>query len=116
MSLLLYAGIVWLLAASGSFVQNLTLSAVSRLFTYGVICLALPVLRRRERMGDPSVGHSWFTLPGGWLIPAASLLFSAVLATRMTSREAWITCGVLAFGVVNWLWARGRVRVAEAAA
>ncbi len=27
----------------------------------------------------------------------------------MTSREAWITCGVLAFGVVNWLWARGRV-------
>ena len=115
-SLLLYAGLVWLLAASGSFVQNLTLSAVSRLFTYGVICLALPALRRRERMGDATVGHPWFTLSGGWLIPATSLVFSVVLATRMTSREAWITCGVLAFGLLNWLWARGRVRVAEAAA
>jgi APA family basic amino acid/polyamine antiporter len=115
-SLLLYAGAVWLLAASGSFVQNLTLSAVSRLFTYGVICLALPVLRRRERAGDRAVGHPRFRLPGGWLIPAASLAFSVVLATRMTAREAWITCGVLAFGILNWLWARERVPVAEAVA
>ena len=40
--------VVWALAASGSFLQNLTLSVASRLITYGLVCAALPVLRRRK--------------------------------------------------------------------
>jgi basic amino acid/polyamine antiporter, APA family len=110
-SLFTYAGIVWLLAASGSFVQNLTLSAVSRLFIYGTISLALPVLRRHERQGDLSAGQPWFRLPAGTLIAVASLSFTVVLATRMTTREAGITCAVLALGLANWSWARGRPAV-----
>jgi APA family basic amino acid/polyamine antiporter len=107
-SLFIYAGIVWLLAASGSFVKNLTLSAVSRLFIYGAICLSLPRLRRQERAGASSAAQAWFRIPGGWLIPAAALAFTAVLATRMTAREGWITGAVLVLGGANWLWARQR--------
>jgi APA family basic amino acid/polyamine antiporter len=114
-SLAIYAGIVWLLSASGSFVQNLTLSAISRLFIYGTISLALPALRRREQQGDASAGQPWFRLRAGGLIAAASLAFTVVLATRMTSREAWITAAVLVLGVVNWVWARGRIAPLAAA-
>jgi amino acid transporter len=36
-SIVFYGVLVWLLAVSGSFLQNLTLSAVSRLVTYGLV-------------------------------------------------------------------------------
>ena len=35
--------------SAGTFLQNLSLSAVSRLLTYGAVCVALVVLRRRDR-------------------------------------------------------------------
>jgi amino acid transporter len=46
-SILVFAVLVWLLALFGSFAGNATLSAGSRLFYYGVICAALPILRRK---------------------------------------------------------------------
>ena len=47
-SVLVFAALTWALASVGSFLQNLSLSAVSRLLTYGAVCVALIVLRRRE--------------------------------------------------------------------
>ncbi len=51
-SVLLFAGTVWTFAAVGDFLQNLTLSAVSRLLTYGAVSVALVVLRRKETGGQ----------------------------------------------------------------
>src|SRR5207253_4839805 len=48
-SIFVFALLVWLLAVFGSFAGNATLSAGSRLFYYGVICAALPALRRKQR-------------------------------------------------------------------
>jgi amino acid transporter len=102
-SILAHAAIALGLALSGSFLQNLTLSAVSRLATYGVACLAVPVLRRRA--GVPPAA---FHLPVGAAIGALGAGFSLLLATRMSGREAMVLAAVVAGATVNWWIARGR--------
>ncbi len=64
-SVLLFAAMVWTFAAAGNFLQNLTLSAVSRLLTYGAVSVALVVLRRKERAREDGVEAAWFRVPGG---------------------------------------------------
>jgi amino acid transporter len=103
-SVLLFAVLVWVLAAGGSFLQNLTLSAVSRLFTYGAVCVALVVLRRRERGGSAEPSRAWFRIPAGTLVAILGLAFSAGLALRMTGRELIVLGGTLALGLLHWLW------------
>ena len=102
----LYALLVWLLAVSGGFLSNLSLSAISRLFTYGVVCLALPRFRRMEAEGN--VPRARLRLPGGALWMTAGLAISLVLATRMTRQELVVMSVTLALGAANWLWARNR--------
>ena len=108
-SVALFAVLVWVLAASSGFLQNLTLSAVSRLFTYGAVCCALIVFRVRDAAGPtPSVPAPTFRLPYGILVAALGLGFSTVLATRMTQKES-VALGVTLFlGALNWLWVRRR--------
>ncbi|HSE45925.1 MAG TPA: APC family permease, partial [Gemmatimonadales bacterium] len=65
-SLFWYCVLVWVLAASGTFLQNLTLSAISRLVIYALMCAALVQLRRRELAPAPG-----FTLPAGTIVAAA---------------------------------------------
>jgi APA family basic amino acid/polyamine antiporter len=106
-SVVVFAGAVWALAAAGSFLQNLSLSAVSRLLTYGMVCVALIVLRRREReRGD--VEPAWFRVPAGPLVAGLGLAFSAVLALRMKQVELAVLTGTLVCGFLHWLWMRGK--------
>lgn len=100
-SLLCFSLLTWGLASAGSFLQNLTLSAVSRLLTYGLVCLAL-VRYRRTQLAPPPI----FTLPGGTTLALLGVLFSLAVATRMTSREGLILAMTLAIGLANWLWTR----------
>jgi amino acid transporter len=104
-----FAVLVWALAASSGFLQNLTLSAVSRLFTYGAVCCALVVFRVREAAGpNPPVPAPTFRLPYGILVAFLGLGFSIVLATRMTQKES-IALGVtLLLGALNWVWVKRR--------
>jgi amino acid transporter len=107
-SVLLFAVLVWGFAAAGSFLQNLTLSAVSRLFTYGAVCVALIVLRRRERQGSPDVSQAWFRVPAGTVVALLGLAFSAALALRMNLREIGVLTGTLVLGLLHWAWMRKR--------
>jgi APA family basic amino acid/polyamine antiporter len=107
-SVMLFAILVWALAAAGSFLQNLTLSAVSRLFTYGAVCAALVVLRRRERAGSPDLNPAWFRLRAGGTAAFLGLVFSAALAFRMNKRELAVLGGTLLVGLVHWSLVRGR--------
>lgn len=101
-SILLYAALVFVLAASGNFLQNLTLSAVSRLVTYGLVCAALPVLRWRDgTAGAPSTAA--FTLPGGPVFAALGLLGMAVVATQVSAREGIIMAVVVTLATLHWL-------------
>ncbi|MEZ4587251.1 MAG: APC family permease [Gemmatimonadales bacterium] len=102
-SVLLFSALALVLALSGSFVQNLTLSAVSRLATYGLVCLAVPVMRRRSDLAEPA-----FRLPFAGPIAVLGVFFSLLLATRMTSREGIILAIVATLAGVNWLVARRR--------
>jgi amino acid transporter len=99
---------VWTFAAVGDFLQNLTLSAVSRLLTYGAVSVALVVLRRKEAAGQDGVDAAWFRLPLGTTIAALGLAFSAVLAMRMKQRERAGLAGTLLAGLLHWLWMRAR--------
>jgi hypothetical protein len=99
---------VWALAAAGSFIQNLTLSAVSRLLTYGAVSVALVVLRRKEREPGGAVEPAWFRVPAAHAIAALGLIFSVVLAMRMRQRELAVLAGTLLAGLLHWLWMRSR--------
>ncbi|MFN8652979.1 MAG: APC family permease [Gemmatimonadales bacterium] len=105
-SVVTYAVLVWLLASSGGFLGNLSLSAVSRLFTYGLVCAALPRLRQLEREGRVPAARLRLPLP--WLWAGLGLLLSLVLATRMTRQELLVMTGTILLAGANWLWARKR--------
>lgn len=108
-SVLVYASLVWLLAVSGSFLQNLTLSAVSRLFTYGLVCAALIACRRMEARGH-DLPAARLRLPGGQWWAVAGIGCTALLATRMARQELLVLTATALLATFNWAWVRHRDR------
>lgn len=104
LSIVVFAGLVWVLAVAGTFRWNVTLSAVARLFTYASTCAALLVLRRRQPGADA------FRLPGGPVFALLGIGFSLVLITRMGGGELLILIVTAAIALLNWFWARERSR------
>jgi len=101
-SILVFALLTWLLALLGSFDWNLTLSAVARLFYYGLVCAALPVLRRREPRG------AHFVLPGGMYLAILGVGICIVLGTRVDLSGSLILIATVIVALLNWLWVRRR--------
>jgi amino acid transporter len=83
-----------------TFAWNVTLSAVARLFYYGAICLAVPVLRARQP------GAALVRLPGGWALPALGVLLCATLLTRVDFSKSLVLLATLAIALANWLVVR----------
>jgi basic amino acid/polyamine antiporter, APA family len=99
-SIVIYALLVFVFAALGTFQWNATLSAVSRLAVYGAMALSVPVLRRRQD------AKAQFLLPAPFLFSGLALLFSIVLLTQMGRGEFIVvgaTCGI---ALLNWLMVR----------
>jgi amino acid transporter len=104
-SIILFGILVWGLAVQGSLLQNLSLSAVSRLSTYGLVCAALPVLRRRD--GKPGAAPpALVRIPGGTVLGVIGILSATVLATRMSGREALLLAVVVIIASAHWALAR----------
>lgn len=99
-SILVFALLVWLLALFGSFAGNATLSAGSRLFYYGVVCAALPVLRRKT--GEPALVQ----LPCGTLLAILGTLICAGLLTQIEYSKSLILVAAVAIAFLNWLAVR----------
>ena len=78
-------------ALSGTFTQLASLSVAARFFEFIPTCLAVPVLRRRQRRADGSIQPALFRLPLGPVIP--------LLAT------ATCLCLLWASAADVWLWA-----------
>lgn len=100
-SIVIFAATVVLFSIGGDFRWNASLSAISRLFVYGAIVGALPVLRKKwpER--------SLFRLPAGMTFAALGLLFTAVLIAQMHWTELVVMSITFAIGLLTWIWARG---------
>jgi amino acid transporter len=108
-SIVTFAVLLTLFSVGGSFRWNAMLSAVARMFMYGSIAAALPVLRKKQ----PQAAS--FRLPGGPLFAALALLFSAALVTRMHWGELAVVSITFALGTMNWFWSRRRVPLGIAA-
>ena len=91
-----------LFSIGGNFRWNASLSAISRLFMYGAIVAALPVLRRKYPEGGK------FRLPAGMFFAALGLVFVVVLLAQMHRTEFIVMSITIAIAFLNWLWARNR--------
>jgi amino acid transporter len=101
-SIMVFAILLWALALMGTFRWNAILSALSRLFAYGITCAALPILRKK----DPA--QQSFHLPGGAAFAALGILFALVLLSRMGETELIALAITAALSFLNWLAVRGR--------
>jgi APA family basic amino acid/polyamine antiporter len=101
-AILVFGFLTWSLALAGSFTWNVTLSAVSRLIYYGAICIAVPVLRRRQPRA------AWFRLPIGPAFAAVGLTICLVLVTGADFSKSMILLATVAIAFVNWIVVRQR--------
>jgi basic amino acid/polyamine antiporter, APA family len=98
-SIFVFALLVWTLALVGSFTWNVTLSAGSRLFYYGVVCAALPALRRKR-------GPPLFRVPGGTWIARLGVVICVGLLTRIDYSKSLILLAAVGVALLNWLLVR----------
>jgi APA family basic amino acid/polyamine antiporter len=103
LSIVIFALMLILFSIGGNFRWNASLSAISRLFMYGAIVAALPVLRRKYPQGGK------FRLPAGMFFAVAGLAFMGVLLTQMHRAEGIVLSITFAVALLNWLWVRGRM-------
>jgi amino acid transporter len=97
---MVFAVLLWALALMGTFRWNATLSALSRLFAYGITCAALPTLRRKL----PNQEN--FHLRGGVALAALGIVFALVLLSRVGRAELIALAITVAFSLLNWLAVR----------
>ena len=102
-SILIFATLLWVIATMGNFRWNVVLSSASRLITYGLVCGALLVLRRK----GPGVAS--YRLPLGPIFAVIGIALMIMLFARTTLEElAWILA-TAAIAFLNWLATRRRV-------
>jgi basic amino acid/polyamine antiporter, APA family len=104
-AILVFAFLTWTLALAGSFTWNVTLSAVSRLFYYGAICVAVPVLRRSQPRA------AWFRLPAGPVLASLGVIICLVLVTGADFSKSLILLATIGVALVNWIAVRKRTSV-----
>ena len=102
-SILVFAVLLWGLAALGNFRWNVVLSSASRVVTYGLVCAALLALRRK----DPAAAA--YRLPLGPIFAVTGMALMIAVFSR-TSRDefAWILAAA-AIAFVHWLATRRHV-------
>jgi basic amino acid/polyamine antiporter, APA family len=102
LSILIFAGLLWSLAVTGSFQWNATLSAIARIFYYVIVCAGVMVLRRR----DP--GAARFRVPGGPVTAVSGIVLSLLLLFGIRLESFLFLAGIFALAFANWVWVRTR--------
>ena len=102
-SILVYGGASFLLAATGSFVWLAVLSVFTRLLIYMTCIASMP--RIRSVAGDVP---GQIKLPGGIAIPLIAMLVCIALLTRVSLESVLATATLLAVGTILF-WIAGRV-------
>ena len=91
-SILVYSALTLVFALFGGFQWNATLSAIVRLVTYGSVCVALVVFRRR------GAAEPGFRLPGAAVVVPLAVGFCLFLLSTRTFAQAWILLLLMAAG------------------
>jgi APA family basic amino acid/polyamine antiporter len=99
-SIVVFALLLTLFSIGGDFRWNAMLSSVARLFVYGSVAAALPVLRKKQPDADG------FRLPFGIVFSSLALIFTGVLVTRMKRAEFIVIAITTLLALLNWLWAK----------
>ncbi|HEX9564789.1 MAG TPA: APC family permease [Gemmatimonadaceae bacterium] len=117
-SILIFAAVSWLLALQAGLIQNLSLSAVSRLLLYASVCAALPVFRRRDVRGvmTPGVHPALFRARFGNALAAIGIVIALVLVTRMNQREAVSMAVTVTVAAAHWWYLKARRGTRDAGA
>jgi basic amino acid/polyamine antiporter, APA family len=102
-----FAVAVFVLSQQGGLLQNISLSTVSRLLTYSLVCAALPVFRWREGTPD-AVEPARFRAPFGSVVATIGVVASLVLVTQMTGKESLWLAAVSALALLHWTIVRDR--------
>ena len=100
-AILVNAALALALALYGSFAWAATISVITRLIVYLIVCAALLALRLRKPHEAPG-----FRLRGGAAIPVAGIAFCLWLLATRTYEQAWIILGIMAAGAALWLLRR----------
>jgi amino acid transporter len=96
-SIVVFAVLLWLFSAAGSFQWSASLSAVARLFLYGFVCAALLKLRKDQPAADA------FRLPFGPAFSIFGIGFALYLLFGMSMTEFAIIGGTFLLAYVHWL-------------
>ncbi len=99
-SILVFALLVWLLALFGSFAGNATLSAASRLAYYGLVCAALPLLRKKQSSMEG------FRIPGGTVFAVVGVCLCLGLLTQVGFSNSAVLVVTMVAAFLNWVVAR----------
>jgi APA family basic amino acid/polyamine antiporter len=101
LSIVTYAALVWALAASGSFLQNVSLSVAARLITYGLVCAGLLVLRKRD--GTPRAAPpAAFRLPAGPVFAVLGVFGMILMASQVSARELKIMAVLIVVATLHY--------------
>ena len=101
-SILVFGAFSLFLALQAGLLQNLSLAAVSRLVTYGLVCAALVRLRQLEKNPSAEVPAARFQAPGGVALAIFAVVIALVLGSRMNLREAFTLAGVVSVATIHW--------------
>jgi basic amino acid/polyamine antiporter, APA family len=107
-SILFFAFLIWPLALLGSFSWNVTLSAVAKLFYYGMVCAALPRLRRKQ----PSAAS--FRVPGGRLLAVIGVLICLALLGGVDLSKSFLIVICFLAALLNWFLVKRNARLSPA--
>jgi len=91
-AIVVFAGLVWALTLTGTFVYLATFSAITRLLTYASTCGALVALRRRD-------GPAPVSIPAGPLLAGLSLAATVAAVATTTGTAVRDLSIALAFGL-----------------
>jgi amino acid transporter len=101
-AILLYASLVWLLAATGAYLWLAVLTAGAMIISYSTTCAALIRLRKRQ----PEV-NAW-RIPFGREAAVIAILIWLAALTRLHAREALLMGITAMIATANWWWAKRR--------
>lgn len=98
----LFSAIVWMLAASGTFLWAAALSGAATIILDTGICASLIRLRQRQPHADA------LRVPCGRALAVAGIVIAIALLTQLRAREGLLVCITSLIATANWVWARRR--------
>jgi basic amino acid/polyamine antiporter, APA family len=101
-AIVLFSAIVWVLAATGTFLWAAALSGGATVIIYTGMCAALIRLRQKQPHVDA------IRIPFGRTLAIIGILISMTLLTQLRAREALLMGVTGLIATLNWWWAKRR--------